>query len=207
MELHPAVQGEGGRSAEEGLVERCRGGDRTAFDELVRRYQDRIFNLTLRLCGNHDDAAELTQEVFLKAWGSIGRFGSQARFYTWIYRIAVNLAIDLRRRQNRRPERPLPTQTRRGQGDSRPAAGDLLISGAPGPDARLSESELAAIAAKKLAALEIEQRMVIVLRDVEGLDYEQIADILGVPVGTVKSRLYRARMALRESLKPYLDQE
>lgn len=182
------------------LVARCRQGETAAFGLLVERYQDRLFTVCYRMCGHREDAADLAQEAFLKAFSSLERFGARSQFYTWLYRIAVNLVID-RRRRKPRPTRSLGPGTSedadRG-GDAEPAARERSA------EAVVAAAEDQASIERALQSIDDAHRAVVVLRDVDGLDYEQIGEILEIPVGTVKSRLSRARLALREKLRPIL---
>lgn len=186
------------RAADEAvLVDSARSGDMNAFSRLVTQYQDRILNTCWRISGRLDDAEDLAQETFLKALESIGSFRRQSGFYTWLFRIAVNVSISHRRRKGRMPR--LSLHSGDGQGDlvdSLPAG-----SRAPDPSARLSARETQQLVQDGLDSLDDDQRAIIVLRDMEGFDYSQIAEIIAAPEGTVKSRLHRARMELKERLK------
>lgn len=185
------------------LIEQCRQGVRPAFDALVLRYQDRIFNTVWRICGNRSEAEDLTQEAFVKALQAIDRFDGRSGFYTWLFRIATNLALSERRRAARRQTYSLDSA---GPEDDRGGLPADQRPGAPGaePEARACADESHALVLAALASLDQEHRAVVVLRDMESFGYEEIAEILEVPIGTVKSRLHRARMALREKLAPIL---
>ena len=176
--------------AESALVVRARSGDADAFGELVLQYQDRVYNMILRLVNHPEDAADVTQEVFLTAYRKLDTFRRNARFYTWIYRIATNAAFSLLRKRVVRREVADPPEI----AATRPAAQE-------NPGARLEEQDRADAVQGALAALDDDHRAVVVLRDVEDLSYDRIADILGVAEGTVKSRLHRGRAALRDRLK------
>jgi len=185
------------------LVQRLQSGDMSALAGLVERYQDRVYNAVWRICGHVEDARDVTQEAFLRACESIGSFRGQAGFYTWIFRIAVNLALTHRRSMKRRPTMSL---------DALPAEGDSAASLAArvrertphDPEVEAGDTEIQGHVAAALHRLEDEFRAVIVLRDLEGFDYARIAEVLGIAPGTVKSRLYRARIALRKMLEPVL---
>lgn len=183
------------------LVERCRRGERAAFEPLVRRYQDRVFNACLRVSGNHAEAEDLTQEAFMKALQAIDRFDGRSGFYTWLFRIAINLTLSARRRGARRPTVSLDAPVGNCGEDS---IGRRLSSGESGPDRVACDSETHRRVLEALAGLNDDYRVVVVLRDVESFSYDEIAEILEVPVGTVKSRLHRARLALRNTLAPIL---
>jgi len=180
------------------LVARCRKGDMQAFGLLVAKYQDRIYNLVLRLCGNASDAEELAQETFLKALENIAQFRGNSRFYTWLFRIAANLAISARRRGARIKFHPLAASD---DGDGQIGLeARLADSREPSPQHAAASAETAAAVLRALEELDEEARLVVVLRDVEDMDYSQIAEVLDLPVGTVKSRLHRARCLLKEKL-------
>jgi len=182
------------------LVERARKGDMQAFGALVAKYQERVLNVVHRLCGRWADAEELAQEAFLKAMERISQFRGSSGFYTWLFRIAVNLTVSHRRRAGRLGFRSLAA----GE-ESDPTLADSLTSGlaerreASPPDAAAGEERTERVR-RALDELEDEFRMVIVLRDIEEMDYGQIARVLELPPGTVKSRLHRARMLLKEKL-------
>jgi RNA polymerase sigma-70 factor (ECF subfamily) len=180
------------------LVARARGGDRGAFDELVLRHEDRVFNMAFRMLGNADDALDLAQEVFLSAYRALGSFEGKALFSTWLYRVTVNRCRDeMRRRATVKHTRPLPLSAARDGDD--PAGDPPARAASPADAAAVRESH--ALVAAAVAALPDDAREALVLRDVEGLSYEEIAEILGVPVGTVRSRLHRARAIVRERLR------
>jgi RNA polymerase sigma-70 factor (ECF subfamily) len=199
----PATVPAGSRSPDEAaLIEQARAGDMSALSRLVSRYQDRIVNTCWRLCGNLDDAQELAQEAFLQATRHIGKFEQRAGFYTWLFRIAVNLSISHRRRSQRSPRLSLH------MGDGAEMA--LTPASAwPGgrsesdqdPAARLTAREVHERVMAELDRLDEDHRSVLVLRDIEGLDYQQIAEVLELAVGTVKSRIHRARMEMRSRLR------
>lgn len=188
------------------LVEQCRQGDMAAFGQLVAKYQDKVFNTCWRISGNRDDAADLTQDVFCKALESIGTFEGKSRFYTWLFRIAVNRAISYRRRSQRTVnlsadgDDPMPMDHQ--------AAGLMRRTGKSnpgGPSVEAQDRETQALVAQAVDDLDDEFRAVVVLRDIEGLDYGEIADVLDLPSGTVKSRLHRGRLALRQRLQGVLE--
>ena len=193
----PAWPVEDAATGEAALIERCRTGDAASFTPLVRMYQDRVYNLCFRMCGAHAEAEDFAQEAFVRAYQSIDRFDGRARFYTWLFRIAVNLVISRRRRTARVRMQPLD-----GDGDGRAWTAGAVDGG---PVAAACENERHMLVHAALAELDEEQRCIITLRDLESLSYDEIADILNVPAGTVKSRLHRARMALREKLLPHFE--
>lgn len=165
-------------------VVRSRTGDARAFDKLVEVYQDRIYHLAYRITGNHADAQDAAQEAFVKAYRSLGAFRAHAAFSTWLHRIAVNAAVDIVRRRVPRVPDPLEVAV--------PAI-DPLADGA-------ERVEIQQRIHRAIAALPMEQRMVVVLRDIQGWAYEEIAKIVQAPIGTVRSRLARGREALRLAL-------
>ena len=180
------------------LLAQCRQGDMTAFSLLVEKYQDRLFNTTYRLCGNYQDACELTQETFLRALRGIAGFRGEAKFYTWLFRIALNLTRSHRRRAGRRRWHSLDQPD--GTLELASQASRLGGNDCPDPAERAEQAERNSKVAAALDQLAQQYKTVIVLRDVEGLDYQQIARIVGVPVGTVKSRVHRGRLTLRKYL-------
>ncbi len=192
-------------SEEADLVERCRGADRAAFGRLIALHQDRVYNVCLRMCGSLSDAEDYTQEAFIMAMRSIDRFDGRSRFYTWMFRIAMNVVISGKRKGDRPAVRSLDDGRMADDEPGRWALRDSLADRESGPleQAALREEHAKVMAA--LAELDEEHRAAVILRDVESLDYSEIAEVLGVAVGTVKSRLHRARMALRERLRPMME--
>jgi RNA polymerase sigma-70 factor, ECF subfamily len=182
------------------LVELSRQGDVAAFGRLVLKYQDRVFNTCWRMCGDRTEAEDLSQEAFVRAFQSIGGFGGRARFSTWVFRIAVNLVLSARRKKKGKATYSLDAGSDRGDRDVPSSPMVRLVSDEPTPERQAVDREQERIVLDALAAMDEESRSVIVLRDVESFGYEEIAEILGIPAGTVKSRLHRARMALRDRL-------
>lgn len=186
--------------ADAGLVLRCRSNDAEAFDEIVRRYQDCVYRYIVRMTGPGPDAEDLAQETFVRAFGAIGSFEGRASLRTWLLRIATNKCIDHRRRSRK------PTTTPTHLSDLAAPDGTPLDipDTAPGPSDLLERDELGGIIGAAVDHLPDKLRAVLILFDVEGLAYEEIAQVLQVPVGTVKSRLFHARESLRLALRPYL---
>ncbi len=176
------------------LVRQAQRGAPAAFAALVSRYQDRVFNTCYRMCPNHADALDLTQTTFLKAMEGLRQFQGRSAFYTWLFRIAVNLTMSHRREQ----KRPVHTLDAGGDGDPPREAQAARDTDVAEPVERAERRERVAAA---LAQLDAEFRAAVILKDIEDLDYATIAEILNVPVGTVKSRIFRGRMALRELLR------
>ena len=183
----------GGREA--ALIERCAAGDDAAYTELVAEHQRMVVQLAMNLLGDRDEALDLSQEVFLRVFRTISSFRGQSSLRTWIYRIAVNQARNRHRFWRRRHRADQVSL------DAHVQAHGELLSGESGPDRALAQKELASRLNRALDGLPFDQRTAIVLREVDGLSYEEIAFSLGVAVGTVKSRLTRARQALRVELR------
>lgn len=183
------------------LIEQIRSGHTEAYGELVRKYQDRVFNTCWRICGHLEDARDLTQEAFLKAFERLGSFRGRSSFYTWVFRVAVNLALTHRRKAARRRQVSLDESALVGTQAER-LGRQVADSSVNDPAACASESELQGRLVQALQRLDSEYRAVVVLRDIEGLDYREISEILEIPAGTVKSRLHRARSALRDAILP-----
>ncbi len=184
----------GGREA--ALVQRCAVGDELACAELVAEHQRMVVQLAVNLLGDRDEALDLSQEVFLRVFRTIHRFRGQSSLRTWIYRIAVNQARNRHRfwRRRHRGDQVSLDQHIAAHGDFESAA-EL------GPDRILAQKQLAERLQHALDHLPFDQRTVVVLREIDGLSYEEIAYSLGVAIGTVKSRLTRARQALRQELR------
>lgn len=189
-------------------VEQARTGDMSALARLVTKYQDRVLNTCWRICGDRDQAEDLAQDVFLRAIESLGGFRQKAQFYTWLFRIAVNVAISHRRKAARAVKLSLHGRDGEDLGDHQAMRLVGRVSPEPeSPPARLSARETQRRIMEGLDQLDEEHRAVVVLRDIEGFDYQQMAEILELPVGTVKSRLHRARLELRDWLRPVVEPE
>jgi len=182
------------------LVERCRKGDMQAFGILVTKYQARVFNMIFRMCGRRADAEELAQEVFLKALERLDQFRGQSKFYTWLFRIAANLTISHRRRNGRIKFQSLTRCDDYDGAQAESLTAELAERRTANPGTNAISAETADIVAAALDELDNEYRLVVVLRDIEGMDYARIGEVLELPVGTVKSRLHRARCLLRNKL-------
>ena len=179
---------------EQELVHSAQKGDTSAFGQLVEAHQSKIYTLCYRMTGNAEDAADLTQEVFLSAWRSLSRFQEQSSFGTWIYRMATNASIDFLRREKRRQ---VLSMTMEEDSEERQAqVPDERYS----PHRLLEQKEARQAVANALAALSPEHRQVLVLREMEGLSYQEIGRLLDLEEGTVKSRIARARLALLDFL-------
>lgn len=189
------------------LVRRARSGDARAFEELVSQYQHRIFGLMLRMIGNRQEAEDLAQEVFITVHRALASYRGEGRFYTWLYRIATNTCKNrIKYLRGRNFHRSVPVEetpeAHADAGEGGPIVS--LSSHIAGPEAMTEGTRLEAAIQAELAQLEPEHRLLIVLRDVQGLSYHDILRITGLQEGTLKSRLHRARLALRDRLKPHM---
>ena len=182
---------------EQGLVRRAQAGDHEAFAALVERTQAKVYNLALRLSGSAEDAADLTQEAYLNAWRGLSSFQGESAFSTWLYRLTTNVCIDFLRRERRRQAIAGAVSL----DDNEVDYANLVPDRAPSPHEILEGRELTAAISSGLRQLSDEHRQVLVLREVTGLSYAEIAAVLGLEEGTVKSRIARARLALRNSLR------
>jgi len=181
------------------LVAKVVAGDGAAFGTIVERYQDRLYNAVYRLVGSADDARDLLQNTFVKAYENLGTFRGRSSLYTWLFRIAVNTSLSHRRK--RKWLQPGPGGA--DEEDQAPSA-QVADPDAGDPSDPLVAAETAALVQRALDGLDDEHRTVVVLRDIQHFDYHEIGEILEVPTGTVKSRLHRARLMLRDKLKPLL---
>lgn len=171
------------------LIHRSKAGDTEAFGELVTKYRAKVYTMLYGMVRNENDAWDLAQESFLQAWRSIHKFEGRSSFYTWLYRLAVNLAIDSLRRKGRRLEVELD---------------DAIPCSLPGPCASYRRTEIRQHINAALAQLSPEHRVAIVLKEIEDLPYQEIANILNISIGTVMSRLFYGRKKLQSILRPIL---
>lgn len=181
---------------EQELVERAKKGDESAFEALVTENEKRIYNLCRRLTGNPEDAAELTQEAFLNAWRGLGRFQGESSFSTWLYRLASNACIDFLRKEKRRQSLSMTVSL----DDEEEARQVELPDERYTPERELERIEVRQAVEAGLEKLTPEHRQVLVMREINGLSYAEIGGVLGLEEGTVKSRIARARNALRKVL-------
>ncbi len=210
--LRPEASSPGGNRPDVLLLQKAQRGDRGAYGQIVVLYQDRLYNAVLRLVGDREEARELTQEAFTRGLEKLDSFRSEASPYTWLFRIAVNLAISqLRKVQKVRTfSLDRPSRTSHGNGrmrddDQASALMDRVArDGGESPSQRAERRERDEAVLAALGRLDAEYRAVLVMRDIEGFDYQQMAEVLGLPLGTLKSRLFRARLALRDELRTYL---
>ena len=178
------------------LIRRAQSGDEGAFEQLLLAHQKSVYNLCLRMAGNPDDALDLSQEAFIRAWRALGQYQFDAAFSTWLFRLTSNVCIDFLRRQKRQQHMSLTVTD-----DDEPGEEFTVPDPAPGPEEQAVHNERRQAVARAMAALPEDYRAVMQLRAVDELIYEQIAEILDIKVGTVKSRLARARTQLRKILK------
>jgi RNA polymerase sigma-70 factor (ECF subfamily) len=195
--LHSKIAGED----EHQLVAAAKSGDATAFEELVSRYERKIFRLTMNITRNREDAEDAMQDAFLKSYSHLKTFQGDSRFYTWLVRIAANEA--LMRLRKRRPNQFSLDEPMEGDEDLVPRE---LRDWGPGPEQRFAQTEMREILSGVIEELEPDYRIVFVLRDIEELSTEETAASLGISIPAVKSRLLRARLKLREKLNRYFQQ-
>lgn len=177
------------------LVRRCLEGELSSFDELMRRYEQKVYSLLYHMLGNREDAADLAQEAFLKVFRALPSFRGEALFSTWLFRIVTNTCLDGRRKAKRRPADISLSQLPGTTGSELPLE---IPDHTNDPQSTYLQSELQAEIQALLGRLPAAQRMVLVMRDLEGYSYEEIASMLNISIGTVKSRLNRARLRLRD---------
>ena len=188
------------------LVKQCQNGDTAAMQRLIVKYQDRIYNVIMKICTNKEDAAELTQETFVKFIEKINTFRMHSSFYTWLFRIAVNLSLNFCRRRFKVPMHSIDAAMSPEKENERAQLRSCLADESEiDPAVAAQNKEVGEIIEKALARLEDKQRITVVLRDIEGMAYSEIAEALEVELGTVKSRLSRGRESLREILKTMLN--
>jgi len=190
----------GERSIDQALVEQVQRGDKQAFDVLVLKYQNKIIQLVNRYVHDSDEARDVAQEAFIKAYRAIGRFRGDSAFYTWLYRIAINTAKNYLVASGRRPPRSdIDAQ------DAEQYEGATGLKEYATPERLLQKDEIQYAIAEAIDALPDDLRTAITLRELEGLSYEEIAQTMDCPIGTVRSRIFRARDAIDTRLKPLLD--
>ena len=197
------ITGNGGPAATDKLVVAAQQGNQEAFGALVDEYQDNIYNYVARMIRDHTEAEDIAQETFVKAYQALPEFRGASSFQTWLYRIASNLAIDTVRRRKRKGSVSLEESVTTDEGEVQRQWPDE----GPGPFEQVGTSETQKAVREAIATLSPKLRTVIVLYDLEGLSYKEIADILGCPLGTVKSRLFNARNQLQDILAQRLTLE
>ncbi len=181
------------------LVERVQNGDKRAFDLLVRKYQHKLIGLISRYVKSHAECEDIAQESFIRAWRAIGSFRGDSAFYTWLYKIAVNTAKNHLVAMGRRP-----SAEDVDAGDAVFMAGAERMQDSATPERELMRQEIEQSVFSTVQALPEELRTAITLREVDGLSYDEIAEAMGCPIGTVRSRIFRAREAIDEKLRPLL---
>jgi RNA polymerase sigma-70 factor (ECF subfamily) len=179
------------------LIDEALAGVSAAFGQLVERYQDRLYNTVVHVVGSKDEAYDVVQDAFVQAFLKLDTFQRTSAFYTWLYRIAFNAAVSRRRRQ--KPSISVE--------QTRELAGEEPLGRAAGPGERMEQQERVCQVQAALTTLSEEHRTVLVLRELDGCCYETIAEILDLPVGTVRSRLHRARMQMRDQLREVLQED
>ncbi|MBN1269467.1 MAG: sigma-70 family RNA polymerase sigma factor [Kiritimatiellae bacterium] len=199
VEEHPDATGPLGSVSDEELVRRSVQRDLAAYDELVRRYQGKIYGLVYNMTANKEDAEDVVQDVFLKAYRSLPRFKGQSSFYTWVYRIAINRTINFRKKRTRRAALSLDDAD---EGIERDPA-YVELSSRVSPVREVSIGELQERLNKALLTLSEKHRTVVVLHDIQGVPHEEIAKMVGCSAGTVRSRLFYARQKLQVELKDF----
>lgn len=196
----PDVTGRLEGAADADLVAWSRNGDTAAYDELVRRYQERVYATVYNMTSNHDDAADLVQEAFVKAWQSLKRFKGESGFYTWIYRIAVNRTLNFLKSPKNRRHRSLNDLDAGVENDKELVA--LISEQTPRREVKLAElQEKLNEAMQRLSEV---HRAVVVMHDIQGMPHDEIAEILDCNAGTVRTRLFYARQQLQGILADYL---
>jgi len=197
---------EAGATDISGLVARAKAGDRSAFDSLVEVYAPRVYNIALRITGSRDEAQDCAQDAFVRAFSALKHFRGEAAFSTWLYRVAVNVSNDACRRLKTQPMLASELAGRDPDGTA-PDLGGVSADrdDTDPPDEHLARAQRREVVLSAIRSLPEHHRTVIVLYDLQGLSYEEVAQTMGTRVGTVKSRLNRARLALKERLEPHLE--
>ena len=188
------------RSVDQMLVTRVQKGDKSAFDLLVRKYQHKVAKLVSRYVRDRREVEDVTQEAMIKAYRAIGGFRGESAFYTWLYRIAVNTAKNYLESQGRRP----PSSDVEIEGAELAESGGELRDQAT-PEHQMLTDEIAATVQRVIETLPPDLRTAVTLREIDGLSYEEIAEVMDCPIGTVRSRIFRAREAIDLELKPLLE--
>ena len=179
------------REQELAVIRRVQRGDTDAFEALVAAYEKNVFNVALQMTGNREDAQDMTQEAFLKAYSSLSSFRGDSKFSSWLYRIVSNVCLDFKRRQGRRPSSSLTMEDDEGENIQLDIADE-----SQSPEALLERKMTREAVRAGLQQLPDEQRQILLLREIQGLSYEEIGEAMGLEAGTVKSRIFRARKKL-----------
>lgn len=183
---------------ERAIIERCKKHDPEAFDRLVGLYQRRIFNFALRMSGNHNDAEDITAETFIRVYNAIQNFRGDATFSTWLFRIAHNVFLDMRKKERAHPHSSLQEALELDESEVQRQIEDP----GPRPEQEAETAELNSILREAIDQLPDYQKAMVLLYHTQNKSYEEIAEIMHLPIGTVKSRLNRARIALKAKLEP-----
>ncbi len=183
--------------AEQKLIARCKAGERSAFDELIRQYEKRVYNLAYRLSASYDDAGDITVDTFMRVYQAIGLFRGDANFSTWLFRIVTNVYLDRRKKTRNKVTVSLEEVIELEES----TVSRQVESDTPGPEEEAETNERNSALDSAIMTLPDYQRLMVLLYHTEGLSYEEIAEALSLPIGTVKSRLNRARLLLRERLQ------
>lgn len=191
------------RDVDAKLVARVKAGDKAAFDLLVLKYQRKILRLLSRMLRDQSEIEDVMQEAFIKAYRALPQFRGDSAFYTWLYRIAINTARNWMASQSRRPSSPNLHQSE--DNETFDEIDNLIDINTP--ESLLASREIAESVNETIQALPAELRTAIVLREIEGLSYEEIAQAMGCPIGTVRSRIFRAREAIASKLRPIIDHQ
>jgi len=181
------------------VIARCKKGDLSAFDELIRRYEKPVYSFAYRMAGNYDDANDIAAEALVKVFNAIGTFRGDSNFSTWLYRIVTNIYLDHRKRGHK--DMSLDEYLDLDEG----SVPRQIVDTAPTPSEEVEIHARNDALLHAISELPEYQRMMVLLFHTQGLSYEEISEIMSLPIGTVKSRLNRARLALREKLKPSLE--
>lgn len=184
------------RATEHALIQRCKNGDIGAFDELFKRYEKRVFSCAFHICGNYHDASDITQEAFIRVFNSVQTFRGDANFLTWIYRIVTNVYLDERKKSKAHRQTSLDEFIELDEN----SVTRQIVDDNPLPAEIFESKERAEIVQTAINALPEYQRIIVTLYHIDSLSYDEIADVLQLPIGTVKSRLNRARLALADIL-------
>ena len=183
------------------IVKRVQAGDVAAFDQLILKYRERLYGVIYNMTSNREDTADLVQDAFIKAYRALPQFRGESAFYTWLYRIAVNTAKNYLATQGRRA----PTSTEADAEEAETFSDADQLRDINTPESLLMSKQIAQTVNAAMAVLPEELRTAITLREIEGLSYEEIAEMMGCPIGTVRSRIFRAREAIAAKLRPLLD--
>ena len=191
---------------EDQIIQRVKNGDQNAFCELVEKYKDKALNIAFSFCRNHEDAKDVSQEAFIKAFKTIKDFRSESRFYTWFYRILINLCKDYLRRKMKNKAINANIKIN-NEAQKEESIFEIIASGLPGPKEQLLNKELGEQLTEALDSLPEQQKRVFTLKNIHGLKISEIADIIKCAEGTIKAHLFKATLNLQEKLTVYARQE